>query len=200
MKKRFISFVSAIAVAFVAFAQVSEEAVQFTAVQDDARLVAGKRYIVVAQDGEDWVALSDQYNGTTPYRLPAAITVGEEGIETLVATAAVESENLAVPYVLVLEGSADAWKLYDEANGKYLHWVSKRSMTLDEEGSTWAISIDENGEAVLKLVPLPKVSLSLLVPFKDMKSAIEAVPKIIRSKVTPTAIEYMSRYLLRALT
>lgn len=48
-------------------------------------------------------------------------------------------------------------------------------------------------QAVLKLVPLPKVSLSLLVPFKDMKSAIEAVPAIIRSKITPTAIEYMSR-------
>ena len=48
-------------------------------------------------------------------------------------------------------------------------------------------------EAVLKLVPLPKVSLSLLVPFPDMKRAIEAVPEIIRSKVTPTAIEYMSR-------
>lgn len=48
-------------------------------------------------------------------------------------------------------------------------------------------------EAVLKLVPLPKVSVSLLVPFSDMKSAIEAVPHIIRSKVTPTAIEYMSR-------
>lgn len=48
-------------------------------------------------------------------------------------------------------------------------------------------------EAVLKLVPLPKVSISLLVPFADMKSAIEAVPHIIRSKVTPTAIEYMSR-------
>ena len=48
-------------------------------------------------------------------------------------------------------------------------------------------------EAVLKLVPLPKVSLSLLVPFPDMKSAIESVPHIIRSKVTPTAIEYMAR-------
>ena len=48
-------------------------------------------------------------------------------------------------------------------------------------------------EAVLKLVPLPKVSISLLVPFPDMKCAIEAVPHIIRSKVTPTAIEYMSR-------
>ena len=48
-------------------------------------------------------------------------------------------------------------------------------------------------EAVLKLVPLPQVSLSLLVPFADMKSAIEAVPQIFRSKITPTAIEYMSR-------
>ena len=48
-------------------------------------------------------------------------------------------------------------------------------------------------EAVLKLVPLPKVSLSLLVPFPDMKSAIESVPQIIRSKIIPTAIEYMSR-------
>lgn len=48
-------------------------------------------------------------------------------------------------------------------------------------------------EAVLKLVPLPKVSVSLLVPFPDMKTAIEAVPKIICSKVIPTAIEYMSR-------
>ena len=49
------------------------------------------------------------------------------------------------------------------------------------------------GQATLKLVPLPKVSLSLLVPFPDMKSAIEAVPHIFRSKITPTAIEYMSR-------
>lgn len=48
-------------------------------------------------------------------------------------------------------------------------------------------------EAVLKLLPLPKSSVSLLVPFPDMKTAIEAVPKIIRSKVIPTAIEYMSR-------
>ena len=40
---------------------------------------------------------------------------------------------------------------------------------------------------------MPKFSVSLLVPFSDMKSAIESVPKIIRSKIIPTAIEYMSR-------
>ena len=65
---------------------------------------------------------------------------------------------------------------------------SLKDLIIGSEGTLAIIT-----EAVLKLVPLPKVSVSLLVPFPDMKSAIEAVPEIIRSKVTPTAIEYMSR-------
>ena len=65
---------------------------------------------------------------------------------------------------------------------------SLKDLIIGSEGTLCVIC-----EAVLKLVPLPKVSVSLLVPFPDMKSAIEAVPKIIRSKVIPTAIEYMSR-------
>lgn len=65
---------------------------------------------------------------------------------------------------------------------------SLKDLVVGSEGTLCIIT-----EAVLKLVPLPKVSISLLVPFPDMKSAIESVPKIICSKVTPTAIEYMSR-------
>ena len=65
---------------------------------------------------------------------------------------------------------------------------SLKDLVIGSEGTLCIIT-----EAVLKLVPLPKVSVSLLVPFADMKSAIESVPKIIRSKVVPTAIEYMSR-------
>ena len=65
---------------------------------------------------------------------------------------------------------------------------SLKDLVIGSEGTLCVIC-----EAVLKLVPLPKVSVSLLVPFCDMKSAIEAVPKIICSKVIPTAIEYMSR-------
>ena len=65
---------------------------------------------------------------------------------------------------------------------------SLKDLVIGSEGTLCVIA-----EAVLKLVPLPKVSVSLLVPFADMKSAIEAVPQIFRSKVTPTAIEYMSR-------
>jgi glycolate oxidase len=65
---------------------------------------------------------------------------------------------------------------------------SLKDLVVGSEGTLCIIT-----EAVLDIIPLPKVSLSLLVPFEDMKSAIEAVPKIFRSKVTPTAIEYMSR-------
>ena len=65
---------------------------------------------------------------------------------------------------------------------------SLKDLVIGSEGTLCVIC-----EAVLKLVPLPKISVSLLVPFPDMKSAIEAVPKIIRTKVIPTAIEYMSR-------
>lgn len=65
---------------------------------------------------------------------------------------------------------------------------SLKDLVIGSEGTLCIIC-----EAVLKLVPLPKKSVSLLVPFSNMASAIEAVPKIIRSKVIPTAIEYMSR-------
>ena len=65
---------------------------------------------------------------------------------------------------------------------------SLKDLVIGSEGTLCIIT-----EAVLRLVPLPKVSVSLLVPFPDMKTAIEAVPKIICSNITPTAIEYMSR-------
>ena len=65
---------------------------------------------------------------------------------------------------------------------------SLKDLVIGSEGTLCVIT-----EAVLKLVSLPKVSVSLLVPFPNMKTAIEAVPEIIRSKITPTAIEYMSR-------
>ena len=75
-----------------------------------------------------------------------------------------------------------------QAVAKNSSGYSLKDLVVGSEGTLCVIC-----EAVLKLVPLPKVSVSLLVPFPDMKSAIEAVPQIICSKVTPTAIEYMSR-------
>jgi glycolate oxidase len=51
---------------------------------------------------------------------------------------------------------------------------------------------------ILKLLPLPKQSISLLVPFPDLDKAISTVPKIIKSKSIPTAIEFMQREVILA--
>ena len=53
-------------------------------------------------------------------------------------------------------------------------------------------------EATLKLLPLPKKVVSLLIPFPNLDLAISTVPKIIKSKAAPTAIEFMQREVILA--
>lgn len=53
-------------------------------------------------------------------------------------------------------------------------------------------------KAILKLIPLPKKAVSLLVPFPDLSTAIGTVPKIVKSKASPTAIEFMQREVILA--
>ena len=53
-------------------------------------------------------------------------------------------------------------------------------------------------KAILRLIPKPKKMISLLVPFPNLDMAIDTVPKIIKSKATPTAIEYMEREVIKA--
>jgi glycolate oxidase len=62
------------------------------------------------------------------------------------------------------------------------------NLIIGSEGTLGVIT-----EATLKLVPLPKVTISLLVPFKTMEAAIETVPVIIKSRVSLTAIEFFER-------
>ena len=63
-----------------------------------------------------------------------------------------------------------------------------KDLMIGSEGTLGVIT-----EAILKLLPLPALSVSLLAPFETMEKAIEAVPAIIRSRAVPTAIEYLSR-------
>lgn len=51
-------------------------------------------------------------------------------------------------------------------------------------------------KAILKLLPLPQKTVSLLVPFPTLAQAIGAVPPIIKSKAIPTAIEFMEREVI----
>lgn len=63
-----------------------------------------------------------------------------------------------------------------------------KELLIGSEGTLAVIT-----EAVLKLVPLPKITVSLLIPFPSIKEAIETVPKLIRSKASLTAIEFMEK-------
>ncbi len=51
---------------------------------------------------------------------------------------------------------------------------------------------------ILKLIPLPKKAVSLLIPFPNLDMAINTVPLIVKSKSTPTAIEFMQREVIIA--
>jgi len=52
-------------------------------------------------------------------------------------------------------------------------------------------------EATLKLIPLPKKSVSLLVPFQSREDAIAAAPQIILDHVLPTALEFLEKQSLQ---
>jgi len=48
-------------------------------------------------------------------------------------------------------------------------------------------------KAVLKLIPLPKLDMLMLVPFKSAEQACEAVAAIFKEGVTPSGMEFMER-------
>lgn len=48
-------------------------------------------------------------------------------------------------------------------------------------------------KAVLRLVPLPKETRLMLVPFRDERKACEAVAAVFRAGITPSALEFMER-------
>lgn len=68
---------------------------------------------------------------------------------------------------------------------------SLKDIIVGAEGTLGFIS-----KAILRLLPLPKVATSLLIPFPSLEVAVETVPKIIKSKSIPTAIEYMERRVI----
>ena len=84
------------------------------------------------------------------------------------------------------------------ADGTILHLGGKvvknssgydlKDMIIGSEGTLAIVT-----KAVLKLMPLPRKRVSLLIPFPTLAQAIGTVPRIIRSKAIPTAIEFMER-------
>ncbi|MDP4118115.1 MAG: FAD-linked oxidase C-terminal domain-containing protein [Bacillota bacterium] len=70
---------------------------------------------------------------------------------------------------------------------------SLKDILIGSEGTLAVVT-----KLVLKLIPAPERTLSLLVPFKALEDCINTVPKIIKAKVIPTAIEFMQREVIEA--
>ncbi len=66
-----------------------------------------------------------------------------------------------------------------------------KDLIIGSEGTLGIIT-----KAVLKLIPLPKVIISLLIPFPTLQQAIRTVPKIVKSKANPASIEFMEREVI----
>ena len=52
-------------------------------------------------------------------------------------------------------------------------------------------------KCVLKLIPKPEKSISILVGYESLKAGIESVPKIIQANINPTAIEFIERKVVQ---
>ena len=70
---------------------------------------------------------------------------------------------------------------------------SLKDLIVGSEGTLGIVT-----KAVLRLLPLPQKTISLLIPYPDLAQAIETVPLIIKSKSIPTAIEFMEREVILA--
>jgi len=90
----------------------------------------------------------------------------------------------------VVTGSGDRLTLGGRV-AKNSSGYSLKDLIVGSEG-TLAVILS----ATLKLLPLPTVIVSLLLPYDDIQSAIETVPKLMRSKCAPTAVEFFERSTL----
>lgn len=66
-----------------------------------------------------------------------------------------------------------------------------KDLMIGSEGTLGIIT-----KATLKILPLPKKAISLLIPFPTLEKAIGTVPLIIKSRAIPTAIEFMQREVI----
>ncbi|HHT89612.1 MAG TPA: FAD-binding oxidoreductase [Firmicutes bacterium] len=70
---------------------------------------------------------------------------------------------------------------------------SLKDLLIGSEGTLGIVST-----LVLKLLPLPRKMISLLVPFSTLGECIDAVPALFKAKLLPTAVEFMERAVLDA--
>ena len=70
--------------------------------------------------------------------------------------------------------------------------LSLKNLYIGSEGTLAVIT-----KCILKLIPKPETSLSVLVPYPDLKTGIQSVLSILRANANPTAVEFMERKVVK---
>ena len=66
--------------------------------------------------------------------------------------------------------------------------LSLKSLLIGSEGTLAVIT-----KCILRLIPKPETTVSVLIPFADLKSGSSSVLKILRADADPVAVEFMER-------
>ena len=77
-------------------------------------------------------------------------------------------------------------------NCKDTSGLDLKEIIIGSEGTLAVIT-----KCILKLIPKPEDSLSVLVSFNSLKTGIESVRKIIKANLNPTAIEFIERKVVQ---
>lgn len=77
-------------------------------------------------------------------------------------------------------------------NVKDASGLSLKHLYIGSEGTLAVIT-----KCVLKVIPKPETSLSILVPYPDLKTGIGSVLGILRADANPTAVEFMERNVVK---
>lgn len=77
-------------------------------------------------------------------------------------------------------------------NVKDASGLSLKNLYIGSEGTLAVIT-----KCILRLIPKPEASLSVLVPYSDLETGISCVLKILRANANPTAVEFMERKVVK---
>lgn len=77
-------------------------------------------------------------------------------------------------------------------NVKDASGLSIKNLYIGSEGTLAVIT-----KCILKLIPKPETSLSVLVPYPDLKTGIRSVLSVLRANANPTAVEFMERKVVK---
>lgn len=150
-------------------------------------------FVAVVEPG---VTLSDLYNQVEQHGLYYPLYPGEMSA-TIGGNVATNAGGMnAVKYgvtrhnVLGLEAVLPSGEII-RAGGKFVKCSTGYDLTQLIIGSEGTLAVVT--KVILKLITKPAKREVLFAPFMDLQNAVEAVPEILRLKMTPTGIEFMER-------